>query len=381
MSEPEKFDEEYQDSAYSESESAVEEVSGEEEAVEDDVSSGNEEENEEAGDNEEEPAPATDGQPEPPKRKRGRPPGTGKKKKVKSGRFQTLEIPLDENGEQFKVENDELLLPADPKGETKINEFGQLQGGREFRVRTFSLIGRGPRLYMLATEPAKCVGFRDSYLLFQRHRKLLKIKLSDEEKLDLVARDIIPHSYKGRAIGVVTARSIYREFGARIIVNGHKVKDDYYEQEAIDAGFKETDLADPSDHLPADGEEYNRNQYVAWFNHREAVDPATLYESNLKSVLEANTNVGDSGMPLEEPKLNPEVVSKAAQMTSEYNTQLSLRRRAVLRRAVSSGGINEPHTGVKFLPELTQPSNAKFIKTGPSNESDPGAVIIETILK
>jgi chromatin structure-remodeling complex protein RSC7 len=94
--------------------------------------------------------------------------------------------------------------------------------------------------------------------------KLYKVIVEDDEKQDLISRDIIPHSYKGRSIGVVTARSVFREFGARIIIGGKRITDDYYVEQAREDGAVEGEFADPNDVLPPEGKEYNKNQYVAW---------------------------------------------------------------------------------------------------------------------
>jgi chromatin structure-remodeling complex protein RSC7 len=187
-------------------------------------------------------------------------------------------VPIDKEGNMMDVINDEIALPEDPQGETKVNKDGHLQGGRDYRVRVFTILGRGDRLYMLSTEPARCTGFRDSYLFFTKHLQLYKIIIGEEEKKDLISRDIIPHSYKGRAIGVVTARSVFREFGARIVIGGRKIVDDYHVQAAKERGDIEGELADPNDHLPAPGEAYNKNQYVAWHGASQ------VYHNNAPSV-------------------------------------------------------------------------------------------------
>ena len=180
------------------------------------------------------------------------------------GQTHAVQVPLDKDGNMAIVVNDEVELPDDPEGETKVDKDGYLKEGREYRVRTFTVTEKGNRLYMLSTEPARCIGFRDSYLFFQKHRQLFKIILSDDAKRDLIERDLIPHSYKGRAIGVVTARSVFREFGAKIIIGGRKILDDYQVQQARLNGDVEGELAVPEDHVPAPGEEYDRNRYVAW---------------------------------------------------------------------------------------------------------------------
>lgn len=131
---------------------------------------------------------------------------------------------------------------------------------------------------MLSTEPARCVGFRDSYLFFAKHKKLYKIIISEDEKHDLIDRKLIPHSYKGRAIGICTARSVFREFGARIIIGGKRVIDDYEVAAAKAEGVVEGELADPNDALPRGTEEYNKNQYVAWHG------ASSVYHSGVPSV-------------------------------------------------------------------------------------------------
>lgn len=217
------------------------------------------------------------------RRRRGRPSGGGGwrggfRGRPKGGPSHATRVPIDKEGNMMDVIDDEIALPEDADGETKVDKNGHLQGGRDYRVRVFTIIGRGQRLYMLSTEPARCTGFRDSYLFFTKHMQLFKIIIDENEKKDLIARDIIPHSYKGRAIGVVTARSVFREFGARIIIGGRKIIDDYQVAIANERGDIEGELADPHDRLPPPGEPYNKNQYVAWHGASQ------VYHNNQPSV-------------------------------------------------------------------------------------------------
>lgn len=214
----------------------------------------------------------------PVKRRRGRPAASGGRWARNRGPSHHTQVPVDKEGKMMDVIGDEVSLPPNPVGDAKVDENGRLQGGREYRVRTFTILNRGDRLYMLSTEPARCIGFRDSYLFFQKHKMLYKIIIDDDEKRDLIERDLIPHSYKGRAIGVVTARSVFREFGAKIVVSGKKITDDYDEQAAREQGDVEGELAVPDDKLPPPGEPYNRNQYVAWHG------ASSVYHTNVPSV-------------------------------------------------------------------------------------------------
>jgi len=201
----------------------------------------------------------------------------GRKGQQQQPQQQAVEV----DGVFYNIVDDELDLPEDPEGEEKVDKLGNLKGGREYRCRTFTVLGRGERLYMLSTEPARCVGFRDSYLFFTKHKRLHKIIVNDEEKRDMIERDIIPHSYKGRSIGIVTARSVFREFGAQIIVGGRRIIDDYEVAKARADGVVEGELADPNDIFDPD-KPYNKNQYVAWHG------ASSVYHSGGPSVPQQN---------------------------------------------------------------------------------------------
>lgn len=241
----------------------------------------------------------------PMRRRRGRPPGTGGGRGSTRGRGRggrgrggahsdAPRFIIDKNGRALDVVDDEALVDDDEEGNEKVDKKGHLQGGREYRVRTFTIMGKDERLYMLSTEPARCCGFRDSYLFFTKHPKLYKVVVGDEEKKDLIDRDILPNSYKGRNIGVVTARSVFREFGAKIIVGGRRVIDDYKVAEARANGDVEGELADPDDHVPEAQEAYNRNRYVAWFGasevYRAQAGGGTMPHTKQSGVLKRRNN-------------------------------------------------------------------------------------------
>lgn len=208
---------------------------------------------------------------------------------------------IDAEGTVADIVNDECVLPEDPEGEEKVDKLGNLQGGRDYRCRVFTVQGRGDRLYMLSTEPARCVGFRDSYLFFTKHRKLYKIIVDDEEKRDMIERDIIPHSYKGRSIGIVTARSVFREFGAKIIIGGKRIVDDYSVAQGRAEGVVEGAIADPEDQF-IPGQPYNKNQYVAWHGASAVYHtntPAVPVPSGKPEYKKRKVNVNDTNWMLE----------------------------------------------------------------------------------
>ncbi|KAI5862620.1 chromatin remodelling complex Rsc7/Swp82 subunit-domain-containing protein [Durotheca rogersii] len=277
-------------------------------------------------------------------RRRGRGGWRGKGGR-KGASYQPTQQTIDKEGNMMDIVDDEVALPEDSEGETKVDKFGNLQSGREYRCRTFTVAGRGDRLYMLSTEPARCVGFRDSYLFFTKHKRLYKIIVDDEEKRDMIDRDIIPHSYKGRAIGVVTARSVFREFGALIIVGGKRIIDDYEVAKARAEDVVEGELADPNDKF-VEGEEYNKNQYVAWHGasavyHSGA--PSVPAQSGKVDIKKRRVNVTDINWQLEH-----------AREASRFNTDISALRRQNL------SGVYDVHTNLMQFPAIMQPTHVRF---------------------
>ena len=77
----------------------------------------------------------------------------------------------DHTTDQLNPEGDEYIpREFDDQGEKKVAANGAPLGGREYRCKTFFVQGRGERLFMLATECARVLGYRDSYLLFNKNR-------------------------------------------------------------------------------------------------------------------------------------------------------------------------------------------------------------------
>lgn len=103
--------------------------------------------------------------------------------------------------------------------------------GREFKVPTFTLPDHGDEVLMLAMEPTKLLGYRDSYLFFHKHPSLKRVRITDEEKNLLVEMGMLVNWFKNRDVAVVTARSVFKCFGHKVIKRGRRIKDDYYEHD------------------------------------------------------------------------------------------------------------------------------------------------------
>lgn len=113
----------------------------------------------------------------------------------------------------------------------KVDIFGCLQRGRSYAVTTFTLPGRGQKLFMLATECASHLRYSDTNLLFSENGSLFKIDVTSNEVQHLINCQILPRSYKAQSVAVITARSVFRQFGCNVVQNGRPVVDDYWDSQ------------------------------------------------------------------------------------------------------------------------------------------------------
>lgn len=115
---------------------------------------------------------------------------------------------------------------------------------------TFQLPSRDDTLYMFSKDPAALLGFRDSFVFLKKNPKLHKVHINNVEKSHLVDENLLRSTFRTREISVVTARSVFKQFGHRIIRKGRKGRDDYYfteEEEGPEEQSEEEAIKDISE--------------------------------------------------------------------------------------------------------------------------------------
>lgn len=265
---------------------------------------------------------------------------------AKRGRPRLREI--DDLPEGYEVVADEIITDDDPKGDMKIDSMGNLFGGRRFKVGTFKIPGKGQKLFAISTDVARCVGYRDSYFLFQRHIKLLRVTLNEEMKLELINNGVLPTQFKTRHAYLVAARSMYKEFGAKLIQNGKQITDDYYEDLAREAGGIEGAPAILTSEI---------------YNTPANSIPMADKQKNI-AVLVNNNVVDDSeiGWMLDH-----------ASKTRQFESMLLFDRSEVLKNKSQ----RDVYTGLNFVPDFTQSTRAKLQRL---NGNGTNEMIVETVL-
>ncbi|WBW71575.1 SWI/SNF complex subunit Snf59 [Schizosaccharomyces osmophilus] len=101
-----------------------------------------------------------------------------------------------------------------------IDKYGRLADGLEYKTKTFCLNGRGDVLYMLGTECARILGFKDSYFMFHKTLNLRKILTNQAERDQLVYMGILAPKYRFRQLSIVPARQVFLAFGPKILLKG-----------------------------------------------------------------------------------------------------------------------------------------------------------------
>ncbi|ODV83979.1 hypothetical protein CANARDRAFT_29446 [[Candida] arabinofermentans NRRL YB-2248] len=240
------------------------------------------------------------------------------------------------------IESDEVVTEIDPKGELKINSNGELSNGREFKCKTFTIKGRGDKLYMVATEAARFVGYRDSYFLFQKHKNLYKIIITDDEKIDLIKKGILPNSYRTRTIYLVAARSIFKEFGYKIVIKGRPIIDDYQEEKAK--------LLNES--MIQNNEYQNEKQ-----QHQQT--PSSLQQQHQHQQQQLNTyqsKLVDNSLGLNSSEST--WIYDHALKVRQFDSMLLYDRLEIYNKK----SIKDHYTGINHVPDITQPTTYKILK-------------------
>ncbi|KAH9814886.1 chromatin remodelling complex Rsc7/Swp82 subunit-domain-containing protein [Melampsora americana] len=157
-------------------------------------------------------------------------------------------------GVTYLVEDDELTLPDDPKGDLKVTPEGVLLGDRQYKIPTFTSKARSNpnKHFVLSIDAARAAGYRDSLYFFRRNPLIQKLPCTQDEKDALIAAGFLSGNLKSRAVTMCSARNAFKVMGARFLrdidhildfnqsddsdTDGKLVVDDYYEDAALASG-------------------------------------------------------------------------------------------------------------------------------------------------
>lgn len=105
----------------------------------------------------------------------------------------------------------------------------------------------------MSMDAARVLGFRDSYLFFLKNPQLVRVNTTVEERTWMIEKGMLMANFKSKLIAVVTARSLFKSFGYRIIKKGRSRVDDYYESRATVDGLGDDSEDDTTSRAEEDG--------------------------------------------------------------------------------------------------------------------------------
>jgi hypothetical protein len=207
---------------------------------------------------------------------------------------------------------------VDELGQDKINRDGELLGGlcvyaplmtrvgRQYNLTTFILPDRHPRKrWMISRDPAVHLGFRDSYVFYMRNPEFKKIRATEQDRMYMQSIGCLPHTLKKRDVFLVSAKSVYKKFGHRVVLNGRIKRDDYFESRVTE----QDEANEAASMLTRTAATHRKN------NVDTRYDPTAILP-RLAAQKHAKLNI-----PLEQSLLY------AAQSALDYNRQLMIERK------------------------------------------------------
>ncbi|CUS22774.1 LAQU0S06e05710g1_1 [Lachancea quebecensis] len=131
-----------------------------------------------------------------------------------------------------------VIARGDQQGEAKIDRKGNLLGSRNFLFPTFTLPSRPHAVYVLVKDLIKCLESSLSPKEFlQQNAQLYGVEAGPEEFKFLKESRLCSGDEINDDASFVTTKSVFMLFGARVVVGGTRLVDDYWEQITKEQGF------------------------------------------------------------------------------------------------------------------------------------------------
>lgn len=127
-----------------------------------------------------------------------------------------------------------VMIRRDLQGEKRISEKGQLHDGRRWLFNTFRFGGNNDKAdhwFVLVRDLMKCLQYEnDEESFIKKYDQLLPLEANDEQRGFLKEKKLwTDNSTVQQPVRFYTAKSVFVQFGAAVILSGLRVFDDYWE--------------------------------------------------------------------------------------------------------------------------------------------------------
>ncbi|CAO3607711.1 unnamed protein product [Cunninghamella echinulata] len=147
-------------------------------------------------------------------------------------------------------------------------------------------------LFMFSKDPAALLGFRDSFVFMKKNPKLVKVHVTDSEKSFLVDTNKLRSTFRTREVSVVTARSVFKVFGHKVVKKGRRGRDDYYytgeydENEEVDSDDSSKLENDKS--ISGTNTHWRSHHHLAGRNNLQHMSSSIALSSSSSTLLQSN---------------------------------------------------------------------------------------------
>ncbi|CAO3624203.1 unnamed protein product [Cunninghamella blakesleeana] len=216
-------------------------------------------------------------------------------------------------------------------------------------------------LFMFSKDPAALLGFRDSFVFMKKNPKLVKVHVTDSEKSYLVDTNKLRSTFRTREVSVVTARSVFKVFGHRVVKKGRRGRDDYYytgeydENEDVDSDDSTSRLENDKSMPGANSHHWRSNNLNGGRSQFQNIAPLTsanlLISSPSSNLLQSNNN--NNLLLASNQGLQGNLMNGLNQANpSIYSTNLS-------SSVSSSSGLNHHTIPISSSTNLSTPASLK----------------------
>ncbi|KXS12195.1 hypothetical protein M427DRAFT_59713 [Gonapodya prolifera JEL478] len=293
--------------------------------------------------------------PTPFKRRRGRPPKNGFSARPSPAPAPAPKRPPDlEDDPDWGAPDDKDEWEPDgydEKGEEKVDRDGNLTGGRQYRCRVFTLPRHPTRLWMFTIDVARMMGYRDSHILYFKHKDFPRVVCTLRDKNHLVDLGFLIPQLKSRNVNLLPARVAFKRFGYEVIRRGKIVRDDYFVGDRVEPPDSEVPPL-PDDffvsHMKPMGARLGANPAAGEDDHRSGTT-GSAWRAALPR-LGPGAGVADKWPGYITKSAAQRNVAQASESAADFNRRLRLER----DQKVAVGRI-DPHTGVLHWPKLLAP--------------------------
>lgn len=200
---------------------------------------------------------------------------------------------------------------------------------------------RGDELLMLGKDVVALLNMRDSFVLVNKNPLVVKVDATQEDKNYLIEHGYLRSTFRTRDITIVSARSIFKTFGHRVIKKGRRGRDDYFA----------TGVPEEDSEAEDEKEEAEEKKRARLYTKTSEMPQDTAFGAGASSLSFRRSNLTNRFVPNRGPANDLNWIFHAALSVRDFNAQLREYRS-------KNPSFYDVHTHIYQTPASMQPQYA-----------------------